>query len=65
MELVSEGVNLIPVTFRDITASRFTMYHLLDPENTKNMSNPDLWDTLTIIVRMIMLQRPISYFEQA
>ena len=42
MELVSEGVNLIPVTFRDITASRFTMYHLLDPANTKNMSNPDL-----------------------
>jgi hypothetical protein len=43
LELVHEGVNLIPITFRDFKASRFTMYHLLDPGNTKSISNPDLF----------------------
>jgi hypothetical protein len=42
LELVQEGVNLIPITFRDFKASRFTMYHLLDPGNTMDISNPDL-----------------------
>jgi hypothetical protein len=42
LELIHQGANLIPITFRDFKASRFTMYHLLDPGNTINISNPDL-----------------------
>ncbi|OFX36094.1 MAG: hypothetical protein A2W90_22460 [Bacteroidetes bacterium GWF2_42_66] len=42
MAMINEGLNLLPITFRDFNASRFTMYHLLDSANTINISNPDL-----------------------
>jgi hypothetical protein len=42
MDLLHKGVNLIPITFRDVTAKRFTMYPLLASENKIDISDSRL-----------------------